>query len=95
MGKCLICAPRVFTREGGDHTGVDAYMRCTRCGERTICHVECHCPDEKVRRILRNEWFSGRTEPGLPSRSQSASDATAKPSKTGSVSRTKTNTGEG
>lgn len=35
------------------------------------------------------------TVSALPSRPQSASDATAKPSKTGSVSRTKTNTGEG
>lgn len=64
---CLICSPRIFTTEGADHTGQDAFMRCTRCTRRTAAHVECERVNEKVRQVLRDEWFSGRTvEAGKP-----------------------------
>jgi hypothetical protein len=61
--RCLICHPRIVTREGGDHTGVDAFMRCTRCRRRTVNHVECERVTDQVRRLLRKEWFSSRTQP--------------------------------
>jgi hypothetical protein len=66
LKSCLICRPRVFTVEGADHTGQDAFMRCTRCHRRTTHHVECERITEKVRQILRREWFSGRVEESRP-----------------------------
>jgi hypothetical protein len=60
--KCLICRPYVFTTEGADHTGQDAFMRCISCRRRTVAHVECERVTDKVRAVLRTEWRSGRTQ---------------------------------
>lgn len=52
---------RWITREGADHTGVDAYLRCTNCGLRTVNHVECPDVTAEVRAILDAEWAKGAT----------------------------------
>ena len=46
--------------EGADHTGVDAYLCCTRCTLRTEQHVECHEVTPEIRRMLDGEWDAGR-----------------------------------
>lgn len=62
VGKCLICVrvSAVF-REGADHHGIDVYLRCRRCGNRTISHIECHRVTPLIIRQLRGEWRRGAT----------------------------------
>lgn len=55
MGK-HVCEPTVYTREGADHTGVDAFLQCPVCGRRTETHVECAQVTPEVRNILADEW---------------------------------------
>lgn len=57
--KCWFCKPVVVGVDGADHVGVDAYLRCTKCGWRTLYHVECVNLTPEVERILRNEWRAG------------------------------------
>lgn len=52
---------RWISFDGADHTGEDAYLRCTNCGLRTINHVECRSVTPDVRAILDAEWAAGRT----------------------------------
>lgn len=59
----LICKPAVVTREGGDHTGLDAFMRCPVCRRRTATHVECERVTPEVERVLRREWRRETTTP--------------------------------
>jgi hypothetical protein len=62
-GKCWFCRPVVVTRGGGEHTGLDAFMRCTKCGWRTVNHIECNSVSPTVAKVLRREWRYGEKEP--------------------------------
>ena len=64
MGKWhLRCKPVVITREGADHTGLDAFLRCPDCQLTTVNYVECLRVNDSVRRILRDEWRRGTFKP--------------------------------
>lgn len=60
--KCWFCRPVIITREGADHVGLDAFMRCEKCGWRTMNHVECVSVTPNVRAMLSREWRGWRGE---------------------------------
>ena len=55
-----VCEPRLFTRDGADHCGSNAFLRC-KCGKRTQMHYECMNVTPEVRDYLKREWACGRT----------------------------------
>jgi hypothetical protein len=65
----LLCRPELDLREGAEHSGLDAYLRC-RCGRETLAHLECDGePTIKAQAALRREWLFGKTrrpEQGAP-----------------------------
>jgi hypothetical protein len=60
-GLHLVCRPKVYSTEGADHVGIDAFMRCPVCRRRTIYHYEYVSITPKVREFLAKEWRAGRT----------------------------------
>lgn len=64
----ILCKPVVVTREGGDHVGLDAFLRCPTCKRSTINHVECWRVDDRVKKALKAEWRARRTTVPTPHR---------------------------
>ena len=57
--------PRYVAFDGADHTGLDVFMRCTRCGLRSVGGVECATVTDEVRAMLKQAWADGTTRKAI------------------------------
>ena len=48
--------PVVHTRDGADHVGVDAILRCKRCGATNGEGFECWKVTPEIERKLEHAW---------------------------------------
>jgi hypothetical protein len=55
----LFCKPAIVLRNGEEHFGLDAFMRCRVCRKRTANHFECEALTPALEQALRREWRFG------------------------------------
>jgi hypothetical protein len=49
------CEPRLRNRDGADHTGIDVFVKCAKCGIEGP-YIECVRSDPSIRSKVTAAW---------------------------------------